>query len=293
MNPQPWIKLYTEARNDAKLRSLTDAQHRVWFRLLLLAAEQERRGTIGPIRVDLLALEVSDRNEALLLETLDVLVSLCCAEVDHEALRSATRALTVRFVRFAQRQKGKPSESPERKNARAAKSRANKKLREHASNNGAPMCASAAPPVAPRAPKRRLDSSDDDPSSSAEESPAPPFPEAVSELGVSTGRTGKDQADFLRAVEILKGHETTSRLADYLSMEADHPEVASFDGWRLVVAATVARRPDKTKSWNALMSFARQATLDEFDRYTKKLPPGIRTDAMKPPQIFPIIREGT
>jgi|GEM_PF-2708804 hypothetical protein len=29
-----WFKLHTEARNDAKLRSMSDSQHRVWFNLL-------------------------------------------------------------------------------------------------------------------------------------------------------------------------------------------------------------------------------------------------------------------
>jgi hypothetical protein len=114
-----------------------------------------------------------------------------------------------------------------------------------------------------------------------------------SELGVPTGRTGKDHDDFIRAVEILKGHESTSRLASDLSMQADHPEVANFDGWRLIVAASVARRPDKTKSWNALMSYARQATLDELDKLTKKLAPGGRAGPDKPATIYPIIREGT
>ena len=42
-----WFKLHTEARNDAKLRSLSDSEHRMWFNLLCFAAEQEKRGTIN------------------------------------------------------------------------------------------------------------------------------------------------------------------------------------------------------------------------------------------------------
>jgi hypothetical protein len=72
----PWLKLWHEARSDLKLRSLTDAQFRVWFSLLCFASEQPERGTILADDLGLLALEVSGGDIPLLDETLSRLVSL-------------------------------------------------------------------------------------------------------------------------------------------------------------------------------------------------------------------------
>src|SRR5690348_18025293 len=75
-----WFRVYTEARNDAKLRSLSDAQHRVWFNLLCFAAEQPVRGTItSPLTV--LAIEVASGDRALIIDTLTALQVLNCVTV--------------------------------------------------------------------------------------------------------------------------------------------------------------------------------------------------------------------
>ena len=54
-----WLKLWTVARNDAKLRSLSDAVFRAWFKLLCFATEQMVDGEIDlPSRI--VAVEVFD-----------------------------------------------------------------------------------------------------------------------------------------------------------------------------------------------------------------------------------------
>lgn len=100
-----WFRMYTEARNDAKLRSLTDGQFRVWFNLLCFAAEQpEERGAIIGYDLDLLAVEVAGGDTELLTETLERL----------ERLRILDRGDdSVGFRAFADRQYDKPSDAPE------------------------------------------------------------------------------------------------------------------------------------------------------------------------------------
>lgn len=75
-----WLRLYSEARNDAKLEALSDAQFRVWFRLLCLANEQTERGTIANFSPRLLAVEVAHGDVALLSETLELLSELRIVE---------------------------------------------------------------------------------------------------------------------------------------------------------------------------------------------------------------------
>jgi hypothetical protein len=99
-----WFKLHTEARNDAKLRSLSDSQHRVWFNLLCFAAEQERRGTINDWQDSLLAVEVANGNVEILKETLQVLVRLRIITYSEKAII---------FTNFDKRQYSKPSDNGE------------------------------------------------------------------------------------------------------------------------------------------------------------------------------------
>lgn len=101
----PWFKIFSEARNDPKLESLTDAQHRVWFRLICFSSEQTERGTItGYDDLDLLALEVSRGDTDLLHETLCRLVKLrIIAWSEDDCNRTE-------FINFAKRQARKPSD---------------------------------------------------------------------------------------------------------------------------------------------------------------------------------------
>lgn len=116
-----WFRLYTEARNDAKLRALSDGQHRVWFNLLCFAAERDgdERGTFAAADLDLLAVEVANADTDLLTETLDRLERLRIVAKD------ATGTGYV-FCRFRDRQYDKPSALPERVRERVARHRQRK-----------------------------------------------------------------------------------------------------------------------------------------------------------------------
>jgi hypothetical protein len=116
----PWFRLYTEARRDAKLALLDDAQHRVWFNLLCMSASSEQRGTIKNKSRKLLAVEVSHGDEALISSTLAVLVDLGIIAVDGDS---------VEFLHFEERQNpGKPSDSAQAKRERQARHRARQRL---------------------------------------------------------------------------------------------------------------------------------------------------------------------
>ena len=117
-----WLRLYYEARTDAKLRTLTDAEHRVWFNLLCLSCEAEPRGEVNGKSVAVLAAEVARGRVGLLERTLTKLTEL-------EILEEATgakggRALVFRHFDKRQYVDGrKPSDAPEQTAARQRKSR--------------------------------------------------------------------------------------------------------------------------------------------------------------------------
>ncbi len=90
-----WYRMYTEARTDAKLRLLTDAEHRVWFNLLCLSCEEEPRGQVNGIGRVKLAAEVARGREDLLSRTVEKLSRLEIIEVSDGGLA---------FLHFAERQ---------------------------------------------------------------------------------------------------------------------------------------------------------------------------------------------
>ncbi|MCA1596113.1 MAG: hypothetical protein LC772_06780 [Chloroflexi bacterium] len=115
-----WLRLHTEAGTDAKLESLTDAQHRVWFRLLCAAGEAEtRRGAI-PIRADRVMAVLYSRGDV------DLLKSTLATLQDLEILKPEGEEW--RFVNWERRQYDKPTDSPEAVNARVAALRERRKL---------------------------------------------------------------------------------------------------------------------------------------------------------------------
>ena len=130
-----WFRIYNEARNDAKLDMLNDAEHRVWFRLLCYSAEQPERGTIeGVTSRDMcdigvtskkcnlkLAAEVAKGDVELLAQTLEKLVDL-------EIISWA--GMTITFINFKKRQYDKPSDSSEETRRRKAESRARQKAQQ-------------------------------------------------------------------------------------------------------------------------------------------------------------------
>lgn len=80
-----WLRLYHEARTDAKLESLPDDEFRVWFRLLCFAGAQPERGVIANVSPRLLAVEVAHGDVALLQRTLISLAELCIIKTSDDA----------------------------------------------------------------------------------------------------------------------------------------------------------------------------------------------------------------
>src|SRR5690348_979389 len=121
-----WYRMYTEARTDAKLRALSDAEHRVWFHLLCFAADQEegQRGSIIGYDDELLAVEVCNGDAALLRVTLNHLALLRII-AEGEDLQTGEKSIT--FCAFKRRQYDKPSDEPERVKSRVAAYRARNK----------------------------------------------------------------------------------------------------------------------------------------------------------------------
>ncbi len=73
-----WFRMYHDARSDKKLQSLSDSEFRIWFNLLCFASEQsgKQRGSIPKDNLYLLAVEVAQGNESILVQTIDKLVAL-------------------------------------------------------------------------------------------------------------------------------------------------------------------------------------------------------------------------
>lgn len=109
-----WFRMYHEARNDAKLRTLSDAQFRTWFNLLCLAAEREENGRINYDDETLLAVEVSNGDEEILIDTIERLKKLRILNFGDGFIE---------FDKFTKRQFIKPSDAPEKVKERVARHR--------------------------------------------------------------------------------------------------------------------------------------------------------------------------
>jgi hypothetical protein len=135
-NALPWYRMYSEARTDAKLRALSDAEHRVWFHLLCFAAEQDGdgRGCIVGYDDELLAVELCDGDTALLRQTIERLKKLRILIEDENGIT---------FCAFEKRQYDKPSDRPERVRARVAAYR--ERHRQDGNDDVTPCNASVSP----------------------------------------------------------------------------------------------------------------------------------------------------
>lgn len=109
-----WFKMHYEARNDAKLRALSDQQHRIWFNMLCYSSEQKERGVIPAMNRFLLAVEVSGGDVDALETTIGLLSDLRIIQETDEGIR---------FVNFNKRNYEKPSASPEKVKERVRKHR--------------------------------------------------------------------------------------------------------------------------------------------------------------------------
>jgi hypothetical protein len=114
MKQMVWFRLHSEARNDPKLDLLSDAQFRVWFRLLCFASDQTERGIVNYRSLKLLAVQVARGDEKLLEETLTLLAELEVIEWSGN---------DVEFVNWMKRQYDSPSDYPEAARDRKRKQR--------------------------------------------------------------------------------------------------------------------------------------------------------------------------
>lgn len=109
-----WIKLGLDVRTDRKLACLSAEEFRVFINLLCYSAEREPRGVIEYDRASLVAVEVSDGDEALLVETVTRLLKLAILSEEGTFLY---------FTNWADRQYDKPSDHPEAVRERVARFR--------------------------------------------------------------------------------------------------------------------------------------------------------------------------
>jgi DnaD/phage-associated family protein len=116
-----WFRLYSEARNDAKLRYLTDSEFRVWFNLLCFAAEQVERGAIPAMSTTLLSVEVASGDRELLESTLEKLQELQIVFIDEGD--------SIEFVSWQKRQYEYESDKPENVRKRVKRHRERQKKR--------------------------------------------------------------------------------------------------------------------------------------------------------------------
>ena len=140
----PWLRLYTEARTDLKLRRLSNDEFRVWFNLLCYAAERGDGGVIlfeevtpcnamkHPVtpcnndHLHLLSIECADGDTDLLDRTLHSLVALHIIEYDDSEIA---------FIHFQERQYDKPSDYPSAVKERVQRHRAARKDTTDATSN--------------------------------------------------------------------------------------------------------------------------------------------------------------
>lgn len=115
--------MFTEARNDRKLDLLSDAQFRVWWKLLLYSCEEEPRGTFFIGDRPLLALEVAKNKPKLLDDALAKMCDVRLIEIDGDY--GYFPAFTTRQYMAG----GNPSEAPDSVAERKRKQRARERLK--------------------------------------------------------------------------------------------------------------------------------------------------------------------
>lgn len=102
-----WFKFWTSAREDAKLRSLTDAEFRCWMMLLCLAAEDE--GAVDMTDPDMVCIEIGLTDDDG--EPCTTSLSAIVAKLERRRLVTVTDSV-LSFNGWERRQ-SKPSDRPE------------------------------------------------------------------------------------------------------------------------------------------------------------------------------------
>jgi hypothetical protein len=246
----PYLKLFTEARTDMKLRTLTAEQFRVWFHLLCYASEQDERGVIEkPLRI--LAIEVSGGDTAALQASLDALSDLEIVSVTPcntpvttcntpGLLHAQNERFRVAFINFEKRQGRKPSWTPERTRERVAKSRANKR-----SNVGHQSPAKAVTPC--NTPVTTCNTLDGD--GELELGRLNTSPLGIPPGVILTGqRNGEDLADINAAIALLASDLATEHLGLELGRRHNTGAYRSLEGWRFRRAAKRIQDPSISAS---------------------------------------------
>jgi hypothetical protein len=270
-----WFKLWTEARNDAKLRSLSADLRWSWFCILCYAAEQSVRGTIqNPPR--LLAAEICGGDVTELKRVCNELVTIGLLQVE----RFDDSEVVIVFPSFEKRQRKAPSDEPDRVKDRVAKHRRKKtykdKQKKRACNesettrieicNGEAELQSNGRKVPKESPPPNRFDEEDDPD-------LEPFhcPPVMVRADNPPLRTGQDMVDWNAAVKLLRSQADTEPLAGSMEMNAEDGEVLGLEGWQFLQAARVVQQPGKGTGWKFFLGCARAASVEEFDAYNLKM----------------------
>lgn len=268
-----WIKVYHEARTDPKLMTLTWPQYGVWLNLLLFSSEQPNRGVIEGIPDEILALQVSRGDVALLNETLARLVDLaileayetCDAQQDQaqndgvtkrdmrDIARHRVTCHKMAFKNFAKRQLDVTT-------LRQRKCRERKKL----SMAVTPMSRDVTHVTTEGEGDRELKT--------------PPLPAGACARETIVGanpptlpstprRTPEDQAEVDAACALLGSTMGSEHLAMQIGQQSDIPGMVEIEGWKFHEAAKRLLDPAKSRSlrgnWKYYLGIVRGLRDDE------------------------------
>ncbi len=131
----PWLKLWTEARNDGKLWSMPVEARWTWFCLLCYAAEKSRTGKVD-VSTAVLAAEICRGDESKMIEHIEIMKRLEIIEVT----ACNTNVTTVTMRKFSKRQKKRPSDAALHVRERVAKHRKLKRCDENVTTHVTTTC---------------------------------------------------------------------------------------------------------------------------------------------------------
>lgn len=262
-----WFRLYHSIIDDPKIVRLSAEMRWYYVHMMCVACRQSVRGTLPDVDDIAIHLRVRPARAAEITRKL-IDSGLIDEDVDTKALaihgwasrQRQSDDVNARVKRYRNKSVTLHDEAcnvtETLPRGRASEQNRDRDRAEQRERERTPAQAVAAPPeIIPIAPKA-------DP----EWEPQPLPDESM------TGRAGRDQADFVRAVQILDGHHTTRRLGAELRMHCDTPGVRMLTGWQFVCGAFAVQRPDRNRTWGTLVGFARNATQAEFDKLNAQAP---------------------
>jgi len=156
---KPWFRLWTEAKNDAKLRALSDSEFRLWFKLLCMAAESDERGIIDYSDAEFVALEVDCSDTQELTAGLKRMERVRLLKVDGERIV---------FASFDERQYIKESDKPDAVRERKRQQREREKQEQNECHADVTPCHANVTPLQNRE-REEQNRTDSDKTSNGEE----------------------------------------------------------------------------------------------------------------------------